>query len=413
MSAMENINDMDKNKCTGCMACSQVCPVKAITCSQDEEGFYIPLIDAHKCVGCGRCFQRCPVNNDYLQEPPVDSSYIAQLKNSKLSKKSASGGAFIGIANWFLDKYKDGVVAGAAIGDDLVVRHYAVNDVGKLYKLQNTKYVQSCTDGIFSEIKGYLDSGRHVLFSGTPCQIAALYAILDDSEKEKIITVDLVCHGVPSPEFLKRHINYNSQFFNKEIYNYKFRVKKRYKSKGLYVMMMMVRNHLPVLRLARKDLYYHLFLDGLDFRESCYNCKYACVSRTGDFTIGDCDSQQCYPDFNPLLQNSIILLNSKKARLFWNDGIKNLFLYEDLDLLREAEYNHQLKAPFKRPEIRNEIYSQILKTDFEVLKNKYCGHEDKLDKYKLLVFLNLPDSVVQLFSKIIHFNNFKGENDNG
>ena len=378
---MENINDMDKNKCTGCMACSQVCPVKAITCSQDEEGFYIPLIDAHKCVGCGRCFQRCPVNNDYLQEPPVDSSYIAQLKNSKLSKKSASGGAFIGIANWFLDKYKDGVVAGAAIGDDLVVRHYAVNDVGKLYKLQNTKYVQSCTDGIFSEIKGYLDSGRHVLFSGTPCQIAALYAILDDSEKEKIITVDLVCHGVPPIKYFKDYLKYLK--IQNKIDNVTFRGENNRHFTAYKKEKIVYKRH------SKEDVYYSAFLEGLFYRENCYQCRYAKKERVSDITIGDFWGLGDEIPFNHKIEDgvSLILVNTKKRY------IKFMLLLMGFNLI---DFTLDTEQKLKSLEIIDNKLSVFFSSKPDVVQNEFKGYStDIIEELRSVALISKGAQIIE------------------
>ena len=306
------IRDIKKNECTGCCACINICPKKAIDCVSDQEGFYVPAINDDLCVNCGLCYEKCPAGGNAATLIP-EESYIVQLKDRKVSRASASGGAFIGIAKFFLSHSGD-IVVGAAITDDLTVRHIAVSNIRDLKKLQNSKYVQSFIGDILGEVKRYLGSGKRVLFSGTPCQIAGLYSVLKDKEKENLVTIDLVCHGVPSPALLKRNINENSHTWQKNVVDYKFTVKpKNGDSRSSFYMMMMMMMGPPIVRLARKDLYLHLFMKGVDFRESCYNCKYANVKRIADFTIGDCDSQAFYPDFHPGDSNSILLLNTRTA----------------------------------------------------------------------------------------------------
>lgn len=395
---MMTIEDIEKTKCTGCLGCISVCPQQAIDCDEDEEGFYIPKLNHEKCVNCGKCYLRCPVNVNMQQEVTEDS-FLAQLKDKRMSKDSASGGTFIGMAYYFMKQY-DGIVVGAASIDG-GVRHFIVRSDRELKRLQNSKYVQSYTGDIYAKVKANLKSERYVLFSGTPCQIAGLYSVVNGDERQKLFTVDLVCHGVPSPKFLRMYLRENSKTWQRKVMDYKFRVKKN-KSKSHYMMMMMMMIGPPVLRPAKKDLYFALFLQGMDFRESCYKCKYATTTRVADITIGDCDSIEFYPDFHPEESNSIILLNSDKGRIFWKNGLNELFDYTDLDLDREAEYNHQLKHPFSRPALRDDIYAQIYNGKWDELTGIYCEKEGRLERCKWLFILYTPEFVIKGLSKIKH-----------
>lgn len=391
---MMTVEDILKLNCTGCLACGSICPQNAISCVSDEEGFYVPMIDCNKCIDCGKCYRKCPANIHCYHDVP-EKSYIAQLKDEMLAKDSASGGAFIGIAKYFMDVY-GGVVVGAAVEKDLVVKHCVVLDDKGLKRLQNSKYVQSYTNEIYTQVKKLLDSGTFVLFSGTPCQIAGLYSVLSKEEKKRVFTIDLVCHGVPSPAFLKKHLEDASQSWQKRVVDYKFRIKKkRSKSKSSYLMMMMMMMGPPIVRLARKDVYFNLFMNSVDFRESCYSCKYSDVRRVADFTIGDCDSSEHYPEFYPEYSNSIILLNSPKAKNMWNQGLKELFHSKELDLMREAEHNHQLKNASDRPKERDVIYHQVFADDWKVKQFNYCEKESRVDRFKLLMLLHLPQSLIQ------------------
>lgn len=393
------IKNIKKDKCTGCCACINICPKNAIDCTYDQEGFCAPKINDDLCVNCGLCYKKCPFSCN-LASHVSSENYIAQLKDRGESRASASGGAFIGIAKYFLLHGGD-LVVGAAICDDLSVRHIAVSGTEDLKRLQNSKYVQSFIGNILNEVKGYLDSDKKVLFSGTPCQIAGLYSVLNDREKDNLITIDLVCHGVPSPALLKRQINENSRTWQKRVVDYKFRVKKiSGDSVSSFYMMMMMMMGPPIVRLARKDIYFSLFLNGANFRESCYSCKYANTKRIADFTIGDCDSQAFYPNFHPEDSNSIILLNTTKAQQMWRDGLNMQFDFDDLDLIREAEYNHQLKGAFVRPTIREGIYEKLLNDDWKELTDHYAEKENKFERFKILLLLRVPNKWKRIYSSI-------------
>lgn len=155
-----------------------------------------------------------------------------------------------------------------------------------------------------------------VLFSGTPCQIAGIYAVVPINKRERLYTIDLVCHGVPSPALLKRQLEMDSKTKQGRVIDYRFRYKNpNGKSVSSYMMMMMMMMRgLPRIRRTKQDVYFNLFMQGLDFRESCYKCKYANLKRISDFTIGDCDSKEHYLDFIQMSQILLYWLIQKKHR---------------------------------------------------------------------------------------------------
>ena len=393
------VSDINKTHCTGCCACMNMCPKNAIQMVTDEEGFYVPQINAEICVNCGKCYSVCPGNDDHYVDES-STGYLVRLKDSVHLKNSASGGAFVGIASHMLKEY-DALVVGAAIMVDLSVKHIIIESTEQLIKLQNSKYVQSYVGNVYQQVRKALEDGRTVLFSGTPCQIAGLYAVAPLKKRERLYTVDLVCHGVPSPALLRRQIEMDSKSKQGRVVDYRFRYKNpNAESNSSYMMMMMMMMRgLPLVRRTAQDVYFNLFMQGLDFRESCYNCKYANLKRIGDFTVGDCDSREFYPYFHPSESNSILLINSKKAAHLWDD-FSVLFDFTELDVHREAEYNHQLNHPFKRSEQRDGIYEELLNEEWSVIKNKYAIPQSKIDRYKLLVLLNTPAWVRKILSMI-------------
>ena len=239
-----------------------------------------------------------------------------------------------------------------------------------------------------------------VLFSGTPCQIAGLYAVLGNDDMTNLITCDIVCHGVPSPAFLSRQIKMDSLGKQGRVKSIKFRHKNpNAESISSYMMMMMMERGLPVVRRVSQDLYYKLFMDGMSFRESCYNCKYANLRRLGDFTFGDCDSNEYYKDFHPNESNSIILVNTEKAQRLWRE-CSSAFDYVELNVDREALFNHQLEHPFERPKERNGIYSYLINNDWAETVSRYACPQSKLDRYKLLILLYAPAKLKEFINRI-------------
>lgn len=167
----------DKAQCTGCTACFAICPRKAITMTEDSEGFLYPVIDTSKCVECGMCVKSCE-QRTVLRSKNDTVVFIGQNTDREILKNSSSGAVFPALANYILDK--GGVVCGAAFDTENVCRHCLVDNKEDLSRLLGSKYVQSVLDDVFERIAGYLNIGRKVLFTGTPCQVAGLKAYISN-----------------------------------------------------------------------------------------------------------------------------------------------------------------------------------------------------------------------------------------
>ena len=384
---------INKNECTGCMACKERCPFQAISSIEDNEGFLIPIVDNDKCKKCGLCKTICPTINKIEKKHNIFESegLILRLYDKKALHRSASGGAFYGIAKFAIERL-DAVVAGAAWTPEYGVSHICVEDLNGLKKLQNSKYVQSNAFPVFSQIKKFLQQNRWVVFSGTPCQIAGLKAYLQN-EYDRLITIDLVCHGVPSPGFLRREFEEYS--FNNKITNICFRTK-GWLTRSFFILRVFLKNRKVKDFSRNESLYYSMFLKSASFRESCYKCKYASPSRLGDFTIGDCDSYAQYPDFFPNSSNSICLINSKKAKQLWNDGISLSFDYRTLNIEKEIQVNRQLSSPSVRPKERDYIYKELDSLDYSCLKNKYFVESKRFSFFKTKLKLMIPSCITKI-----------------
>ena len=195
----------EKSKCTGCHACVNACPKNCIGMVSDEEGFLYPEIRQTECVNCGKCEKVCPLLNGKTKNPDaLQIGYAAYNKDETIRLKSSSGGIFTLLAEWIIQQ--GGVVVGAAMTEDCKsVQHTIAETIEDLENLRGSKYLQSTIGTIFKTVKKYLDSGRLVLFTGTPCQIGGLYSYLG-KEYDNLYTQDLICHGVPSPLIWKNYV---------------------------------------------------------------------------------------------------------------------------------------------------------------------------------------------------------------
>lgn len=394
---MKNILSIVQNKeCCGCSSCSNSCPLSIIEMKPDDEGFLSPFIsDLSACIECGHCIKVCPMSSAPKYYPRATAtSYIAHTKDFESARHSASGGAFWGIASYFI-REKQAIVFGAAYTTDLVVKHISVKSLSDLYKLQNSKYVQSDMGECYKEIEYYLKKGRTILFSGTPCQIDGLYRFLQGRKYENLYTVDIVCHGVPSPLFFQTHLQSISEALKRNVTSVQFRNKKPYKnSRSLFLLRFSISGGGQLFLNSSDEYYFRSFLRGVAFRESCYHCLYARQERIADFTLGDCDSAVVQrTHFLKGMSKSIVLCNSSKAYSLWSSELCKEFFFTPLDLDVEAHYNTQLSKPFARPAQRDDFYKKSLK---RLLKKR--GLYFATIKGAMLLYL--PDSIISFLVSI-------------
>lgn len=280
-------------ECTGCLACIDGCPTDALSLTENNEGHFFYQINTEKCIKCYKCEQICPTvshmnygNNNFKSS----DLYASWSINNSLRKKSASGGVFASIASYILDN--NGIVIGATM-DGIQCKHIEIINKVELEKIQGSKYVQSNTLGVYNLVKKRLQEGKTVLFSGVGCQVAGLLSFIKNSKlKENLITVDMVCGGVPSNFLIKQY----SQFHNiKTIIS--FRNKNNgWKSFGYkYQLTYINKNGNIIIDNNKKNLIIDGFSSGLTNRYSCNNCKFAYAHRISDFTIADLWGDKKYP----------------------------------------------------------------------------------------------------------------------
>ena len=361
------ISSIKKDDCFGCGACSQACPKKCIKMAEDKEGFLYPSIDHSFCVGCGLCDQSCPVtghnittsetekrivsaNNNQTRHSGV---YVAYSENMDIRMASSSGGAFSSLAQCVLNK--KGVVFGAAFDKDWSVHHIEVTSDENLERIRESKYLQSRIDNTYQRAKYYLDMGRVVLFSGTGCQIAGLKGYLG-KEYDNLVTIDVLCHGVPSPKVWNAYIKEKEQSFGASINNIHFRNKKKGWKK--YSLFLGFENGKQYYRFFAKDPYMILFLDNLSLRPSCYNCKFKTVFSKADLSLGDCwGIKKWKPELDDDKGISVVLVHTEKGEALLGE-VKNNLLMQTVEL--EKVWQPMLSKSVKKNPKRSAFFNRFL-----------------------------------------------------
>lgn len=356
-------------ECTSCTACSNICPKQCISFNKNKDCFNYPEIDKSKCIECSLCENICPVINK-KQTNSKTRAYAVKNKNEKIRMESTSGGFFSLLADYVLEN--DGYAAGAAYDENFVVKHIIVNDRSELYRLRGAKYSQSELGNIFFSIEKLLEEGKMILFSGTPCQCEGLKAFLKKDYKN-LITADLICHGVPSPEVWQKYIDYRSDKENDGIRPKKINM--RCKDSGWsnygYSTEFVYENGKRTLVLNSRDLFMKAFVGNICLRESCSDCKAKGINRGTDFTLGDYwGIWNQYPEFDDNRGTSAVFVHSDKGEELLNNLNGQLELIET-DAENVYKENISFIESSKSHSDRNEFLEQVTADNFEELIKKY------------------------------------------
>jgi len=303
----------NKEKCCGCEACVNICPKQAISMVEDDKGFLYPEIENSQCIDCGLCNRTCPLQNEYIKKNSTYRVYAIINKNKDELMASASGGAFSALAHWVLDK--KGIVIGCAWDENMIPRHIKIDSIENLRKIQGSKYVQSRIGKIYKEIRIYLNEGKLVLFSGTPCQCDGLRCYLQ-KDYSNLVCVELICHGVPSLSFFRDYLDVLEKKIKGKIIDLRFRDKKRGWGALLHIIYVDKKGKKRHKYLSTEESYYYTyFWEGNLYRESCYHCKYASLPRRSDLTIGDYwGVQKAHPGIDAKRGVSVLIASTVKGQ---------------------------------------------------------------------------------------------------
>lgn len=301
---------LEKNICTGCGVCANICPKNAISMVEDECGFKYPVIDKDKCINCGLCKRTCPLSspkdNNKFSEPKAFAGWSKDSDNRFIS---TSGGLFTEIAKSIIND--DGFVIGAKYNDDLLVEHAIIDNVIDLEKIRQSKYLQSNTNDIFIKTKKLLDDNKKVAFCGSPCQIAGLYNFLR-KEYDNLLTIEFICRGMNSPKAYKSWLSEIEKVENKKVVKVWF----KYKVNGWNTSPRCTRVDFSDGSFKVYDGKENLYMSGylgpnLYIRPSCGNCHFNGLPRQADITLADFWGIEKELDDDK--GTSLILTNSEKG----------------------------------------------------------------------------------------------------
>lgn len=355
-----------KENCTGCYACSSICPVNCISIEIDNEGFGYPHVETNNCIKCGRCVAVCPIiEKRIVKNNPCAFACINKDEDKRLM--SSSGGVFSAISENVIDR--GGVVFGAAFNSRFELHHSFCESQDSLHIYRGSKYLQSQIKDSYKNAKTFLDAGKLVLFSGTPCQIGGLDSFLG-KQYDNLITADIICHGVPSPKVFNVYVNMREKISGSAVQQVLFRSK----STGWrnYSVDFSFANGTRYTETHHKDPYMKAFLNDLCLRPSCYACKFKGLHRLSDITLADFwGANEIVSDMYDNKGISLVLANNEKGKNIIHNISKNL-LTKEVRINDAVRYNlSAIKSASRNP--NRTIFMEQLNTDnFEYMVTKYC-----------------------------------------
>lgn len=365
----------DMTQCVGCTACSHRCPSGCITMVADEEGFLSSQIDQTKCTDCRTCRRVCPVLNNNPQ-PFKKKAFAAWSPDDALRMNSSSGGMFSVIASEIIQT--GGHVFGAAFREDFSVAHRSSSSLEGLDALRRSKYVQSDMGQAFKEAESLLKSGVPVLFSGTPCQIAGFRSFLR-KDYDQLLTLDIACHGVPSPKVWSMYLDYMKNRFKSTIQAVSFRNKENGWTKAAMAIAFQDGRHYS--ESLMKDPYFNGFGKSLFTRNSCFDCQFRHARSAADITLADFWGIEKLVEKDEAMNRaiadnkgiSLVLANTEKGRMM-------VLGLQDKVLLREKDYdaaiagNPRLVSSSARPKARTAFFRDLSSgQSFEKLAGRYMN----------------------------------------
>lgn len=331
------------NQCTGCTVCTSVCPTDAVKTFVGIDSCN-SVIDETLCIKCNKCEKICPQNNPALKIKPI-SWYQGWANDELVRQEASSGGLATAIALAFVKN--GGVCCSCVFENGNFVFKFAFNSE-EVKRFSGSKYVKSNPKGIYHEINKIINQGKKVLFIGLPCQVAAVNKIVGERKKENLYTIDLICHGTPSPIMLNLYLEENGLSLEK-ITNLKFRRKTKFYLSD---------NYKGIKPSNVRDRYTLSFLRSLNYTENCYSCQYATFERVSDITLGDSWGSEL-----PMKEQdkgiSLVLCQTEHGKELLD--MTDLHL-QFVDIKKAVENNKQLSHPSVKNQSRDIFLNSLYKT---------------------------------------------------
>lgn len=346
-------NVIPTSQCSGCYACENICPKSCISMQEDDLGFIYPTIDESLCINCGKCERACPsLHPERLAFRYPEQAFAVWALQSSVRSGSSSGGFATAAGLHVVER--EGIVYSSSF-EDGCVKHVRSNEKGRVSRARGSKYVHSYIGDSYMRCREDLHSGKQVLFIGTGCQIAGLLSYLG-SRPSNLVTVDLICHGVPSHKMLDDAVN-RLIGTKDEVKNLSFRSGER------FVLTVEGERGTYRDRLAY-DRYMKTFLDGVTYRENCYSCPYARPERVSDITIGDFWGlgELKTPGVDPSQGVNVVLLNTERGQQFF-DSLKLDLFYEERSVAEAIAGNNQLRSATVQPKERGSFLEAYRRGD--------------------------------------------------
>lgn len=370
-----------KEKCCGCSGCYHICPVSAITMEKDEEGFEYPKINSEKCIHCNLCKKVCTFNNEYTVKLNVNKNSFAQeyyaciAKDENVRMRSRSGAAFYLIAKKILQN--GGIVYGIALNKQLQATLQRVDRYEDLYRLQGSKYVQANMLQGFYTVEKDLEEGKDVFFAATACEVAGLLGYLNEKkcDTKRLLTADIVCHGVPSPKIWMNNIRELENKWKMHITEVDFRDKNLGWKTHIESYRGIYRNG-KISRKKYSNKYTSLFYESIALRPACHACVFCNFDRPADITLGDfwgaSLSKLAQDTANGISQ---IMVNSLRGKEMLKE-VPGALLYE---VSREAvSMQPNLFHPTKVSPERKKFWALYNRKGYKIASKKYHRFIEKI-----------------------------------
>lgn len=348
--------------CVGCLGCKVICPKDAIS-DTVTSGFIKPKVNNGLCVDCGLCIKVCPKDSSIKNNSYSQRAYAVKHNNANILQKSTSGGAFSAFANYTISV--GGVVYGCEIVAGKVQHMRTEYDFSGMC---GSKYVQSALGKTFDNISKDLIMNKKVLFTGTPCQCAAIknYLNIRKISTENLLLVDFICHGVTSPKLYADYIQYYEKRKKSKISNHIFRSKLRGWTKHTEV------NYLTDggidWQSYESQLYKSIFHSHLGLNDACFECNFSSLNRVSDITMGDFwGVQKSHPELFDINGVSFVMINSNNGEKFFDscsDIEKHSVSINDTE-------QPSLYHPAKKPKVYNQFWRDYEKKGFYYIVKKY------------------------------------------